>query len=216
LAAGKSAAVLACGLDHPYPRGNRHLFEALVSSGGVVSEYPPGTGALPFRFPARNRIVTGSARALIIVEAAERSGSLVSARLAADQGRELFAVPGNVDSPVSKGTNALLRDGCRPLLDVKDVEDVLAVVGLARAGAQATRAAYIGDPDAERILSVLESEPAHFDDLVEACRLDGPRVLELLTTLELAGLAERSAGGLFALAKGAVFTRERPRPQRTA
>jgi DNA processing protein len=197
LDAGLSAAVLACGLDRPHPRGNRHLFEALVRQGTVLSEYPPGTDARPYLFPARNRIVTGMSSAVIVVEAAKRSGSLVSARLALEQGRDVFAVPGNIDSATSVGTNGLLRDGCAPFLDVADVLDVLGVERTSGARAEA-RQTRIEDADAAAVLAVLEVQPSHLDRVVEACRLDGARVLELLTALELAGRVERSAGG-FAL-----------------
>jgi DNA processing protein len=215
LESGSSAAVLACGLDRPYPRTNRRLFDALAASGGVTSEYPPGTEAYPFHFPARNRIVTGMARAVIIVEGAHRSGSLISARLALEQGRELFAVPGNIDSPTSRGTNALLRDGCPPLLEAADV---LQALGIAHVGATTASpsVALPKDPDACAVLAVLGSEPVHVDDVVDACRLDGARVLELLTTLELAGLAERMPGGLFVSLQRADFSRQPPQPRRTA
>jgi DNA processing protein len=215
LESGKSAAVLACGLDRTYPRTNGPLCDALVASAGVSSEYAPGTDVQRFHFPARNRIVTGMARAVIIVEGALRSGSLLSARLAIEQGRDLFVVPGNIDSPTSAGTNALLREGCAPLLEAADV---LAAVGLEAVAAPAERdaAQCPQDADARAVLAALESEPANLDDLVETCRLDGARVLELLTTLELAGLAERTAGGLFASSQRAVFTREAPRRGRTA
>jgi len=195
LDAGVSAAVLACGLDRPHPRGNRHLFEALVRQGTVISEHPPGTDARPYLFPARNRIVTGMSSAVVVVEAARRSGSLVSARLALDQGREVFAVPGNIDSLTSLGTNALLRDGCAPLLDVADV---FAMLGIASGDGARVARAGVEDADAAAVLAVLEAQPSHVDRIVEGCRLDGARVLELLTALELAGLVERSAGG-FAL-----------------
>jgi DNA processing protein len=213
LKTGRSAAVLACGLDKPYPRAHLRLFEALRSSAGVLSEHPPQTSPRKFLFPARNRIVTGMARAVIIVEAAERSGSLISARLAGEQGREVFAVPGNIDSPVSQGTNRLLRDGATPFVETADVLQALEL----RASVAAPRAPSVrlDDPDAQRVFDALDQEPMHLDHLADACGLDGTRILELLTTLELAGLAERSAGGLFARAQGHIFQSERAVPRRT-
>lgn len=200
LDAGLSAAVLACGLDRPYPRGNHHLFEMLVRQGTVLSEQPPGTDARAYLFPARNRIVTGLSSAVVVVEAAKRSGSLVSARLALEQGREVFAVPGNIDSPTSVGTNALLRDGCAPFIDVADVLHALGLESVCDERGEAVRP-HVDDPDAAAVLAVLEARPSHVDRVVESCRLDGARVLELLTALELAGLVERTAGG-FALSRG--------------
>jgi DNA processing protein len=203
LATGKSAGVLACGLDKPYPRAHVRLFESLRASAGVLSEYPLGTPAYPSQFPARNRIVTGMTRAVIIVEAAERSGSLISARLAGEQGREVFAVPGNVDSPVSQGTNRLLRDGCAPFVETADVLQALRLPPIGAAPCAAPE--RLDDPDAQRVLEALDHEPMHLDHLIATCGLDGTKILELLTTLELAGLAERSAGGLFARAQRRIF-----------
>ena len=121
LESGAGIAVLAGGLDRVTPRSNRALARSLQQRGALISEHPPGTPPLPARFPVRNRIITGTARATVVVEAAERSGSLVSARLAAEQGREVLAVPGNLDSPTSRGTNRLIRDGCAPLLVLEDL-----------------------------------------------------------------------------------------------
>jgi DNA processing protein len=208
LEAGRSAAVLACGLDRPYPRANRGLFDRLVTSAGVMSEHPPETDPLPFRFPARNRIITGISRAVVIVEAAERSGSLVSAKLALDQGRELFAVPGNIDSATSRGTNGLLREGCAPLLDAADVLGSLGLMARARETPGETAGVRLEDPDARVVLAALEDEPTRVDELADTCGLDGARILELLTTLELAGLAERSPGGLYLRSQRAGFARE--------
>ena len=209
LASGTSAAVLACGLDRPYPRSNRHLFDLLIERGSVVAEHPPGTRARRHFFPARNRIVTGMARALVVVEAAERSGSLVSARLALDQGRDLFAVPGNIDSDTSRGTNALLRDGCTPALEAGDVLDALGIEPpLVRATSDDFEVS-VSDPDVARVFATLESSPMHVDSIAQACGLDGARVLELLTTLELDGLAERAAGAMYSLSARAAFARTR-------
>ncbi len=201
LAAGRSAAVLAGGVDRIYPSRNASLARALIERGALLSEYPPGTPTLAYHFPIRNRIITGLAAVTVVVEAATRSGSLVSARLAIEQGREVFAVPGNIDSETSGGTNRLIRDGCAPLLDPADVLEQL---GLRPAGVPTEPGTPIQavdggprDPDIARVLAALDSTPAHPDELVAGCRLDGARILELLTALELDGLAERCPGGRF-------------------
>ena len=127
LESGATVAVLGCGIDRDYPRAHRSLAASIEEIGLIVSEYPPGVEPAPWRFPARNRIVAGLCDATVVVEARERSGALITADLALDEGRDVLAVPGEVTSLLSKGTNALLRLGAVP---VTCVEDVLAVVGL--------------------------------------------------------------------------------------
>jgi DNA processing protein len=202
LAVGRSIGVLAGGIDRIYPSGNGRLARELAERGALLTEYPPGTPTLAHHFPIRNRIITGLASVTVVVEGAVRSGSLVSARLAAEQGREVFAVPGNIDSETSAGTNRLIRDGCAPLLEAADVLEVLGLAPIASgsaAGAPNEAAvAALGDPQAARILGLLDDTPTHPDELALACGLDGARILELLTALELEGLAERCSGGRFA------------------
>jgi DNA processing protein len=124
---GTSVAVLGCGIDIDYPRQNRRLFEQIVASGAVVSEYPPGMPAEPFRFPARNRIVAALSRAVVVVEGAEGSGSMISADHALDLGRDVFAVPGSVTGPLSWVPHALIREGATL---IRDPDDLLADLGL--------------------------------------------------------------------------------------
>ncbi len=207
LEAGATVAVVASGLDRVYPQEHRRLLDQIAHSFCVLGEYAPGTPPLPHHFPVRNRIITGMTCATIIVEAGERSGSLVSAHSALDQGREVYAVPGNIDSPVSRGTNALIRDGAVPLSGYDDLD---AALGLSRSPRERGQArvrtrrplqggadAVEGEGDTRLILRALESAPRSVDSLVEATRLDGARVLELLTGLELEGLAERTASGAY-------------------
>lgn len=205
LEAGRGAAVMAGGLDHLYPASNRRLAERLLEKGCLISEYPPGVRSRPYHFPIRNRIITGIARATVIVEATLRSGSLVSARLALEQGREVRVVPGNIDAPTSRGTNDLLRDGCPPLLEADDILAELGVQaseapgGCTRAEAKEAIIKQLSDSVAGRVLAVLDTEPRHVDDLAGACGLDEALVLEKLTALELDGLAQRLPGGTYAL-----------------
>ncbi len=205
LAGGRGAAVMAGGLDSIYPSRNRGLARRLLEKGSVISEYPPGVHARAFHFPIRNRIITGISRATIVVEATARSGSLVSARLAMEQGRELRVVPGNVDAPTSAGTNALLRDGCPPLLEADDILTELAIAVPAKPRStvpdeqKTSIIKQLSDETAARVLAALDSEPRHVDDLAGACGLDEALVLEKLTALELDGLAQRLAGGTYAL-----------------
>ena len=209
--AGRTAAVLAGGVDRCYPSGNRRLAERIVATGVVLSEYPPGTPTLARHFPVRNRIITGLAELTVIVEAHERSGSLVSARLAADQGREVVAVPGPIDSPASRGTNRLIADGSRPLLEPHDVLDVMGIAGARPSpisAAATTAEAVPNDAKSAAILRALDDEPTSVDELVTATRLDEAAILEKLTSLELDGLAERLPGGTYVRCRAASQARE--------
>jgi len=208
---GVSIAVLAGGLDRVYPARNRRLCERLAVAGSVVSESAPGTVPRPYLFPVRNRIITGMSAATVIVEAAERSGSLVSARLAAEQGREVFAVPGNIDSPSSAGVNGLIRDGAAPLLAP---EQVLSACGADETGPSADGASdakALSDKDlggecSAAVVAALDPSGTHLDDVAQAVGLDGARIMELLTALELGGFVERLGGGRFA-PSAVLFTR---------
>ncbi len=208
-AGGTTWAVLGCGADVCYPAGQAALLDRVLGSGTVLSEWPLGTEPLPFHFPVRNRIIAGLSRMAVVVEAAERSGSLITARCAAEAGRDVGAVPGPVASPVSAGTNALLKDGA---ILVRDAADVLAELpgedrsrlGLAgtagvRPAAPRAGAAPEGlDPDAAAVWSALDPrEERDADLLAEASGLPADRLSAALVLLELRGLAEALPGALF-------------------
>ncbi|RMF18629.1 MAG: DNA-protecting protein DprA [Deltaproteobacteria bacterium] len=199
---GRGVAVLAGGLDRVSPRSNRRLAARLLEGGALLSEHPPGTAPLPGRFPVRNRIITGLAAATVVVEAAERSGSLVSARHAVEQGREVLAVPGNIDSPASQGTNRLIRDGCAPMLEIADVLAACNIPACAQTAAPAAATTVHATGEAARVAAELDREGRSVDALIEATGISGGRMLELLTELEIGGVAERLPGGLFALKDG--------------
>lgn len=122
---GPTVAVLGCGIGRWYPASNRQLGERIVESGAVVSEYPPGTDPAPWRFPARNRIIVGLSVAVVVVEAAEKSGALITARLAMERGIEVFAVPGDLDRETSRGTNRLIADGAHPIIARSELVEAL-------------------------------------------------------------------------------------------
>ena len=181
-AGGTTVAVLGCGVDRDYPRAHAELAACVGESGLIVSEYAPGVEPAPWRFPARNRIVAGLAQATIVVEARERSGALITADLALEEGREVFAVPGEITSTLSVGTNALLRLGATPLTSASDV---LVSFGLAPAPAPAPV------PEAAAVLDRL---PATADELVRVLGLDAGEVAALLVRLELAGSIAEADG----------------------
>jgi DNA processing protein len=200
---GFTVAVLGCGIDRDYPRAHAELGRRIAESGLVISEYPPGVEPAPWRFPARNRIIAGLARATVVVEARERSGALITADFALELGREVFAAPGEITSALSAGTNDLLRQGATPLLSP---EDVLAALGLESAP-QAVPAGL--SSDARGLLERLSDGARTLDELVRATELDPAAVAVLLTELELAGLIA-AADGVYRRATGRsppLFTR---------
>jgi len=186
-AGGTTVAVLGCGIDRDYPAAHADLARGICERGLVVSEYAPGVEPAPWRFPARNRIIAGLAAATIIVEARERSGALITADFALDAGREVFAVPGEITSSLSAGTNALLRLGATPLTGPGDV---LWAFGLEPDDAVPMK---LGE-HAATVLAALAEEPAGADQLGRATGLDAAALASALTELELVGAAAESEG----------------------
>lgn len=182
--AGKTIAVLGCGVDRDYPAAHAELARAIVAGGGlVVSEYEPGVEPAPWRFPARNRVIAGLAAATVVVEARERSGALITADFALEDGREVLVVPGEITSSLSAGANALLRQGATP---VTCVADVLEAIGLEPRAASGSASAP-ADPSAAAILAAVAEGAASADELVRMTGLSAGEVATALTLLELAG-----------------------------
>jgi len=201
---GRTIGVLACGIDVPYPRDTMELREQAVERGAVVSEVPPGTAARPGRFTARNRLISGLALGVVVTEAPEQSGALITANVAAEQGRQVFAVPGSVNSEFSRGTHALLRDGARL---VESVDDIVAELSLPELAATAPAAAPEAareapprtdlTPDETVILEALSLQQRHVDEVIEDCRVPANRASASLLMLELKGLVRRLPGNMF-------------------
>jgi DNA processing protein len=187
-AGGPTVAVLGCGIDRDYPRAHAALAGRIAEVGLLVSEYEPGVEPAPWRFPARNRIIAGLAGVTVIVEARARSGALITADFALEEGREVFAVPGEITSALSRGTNELLRLGAAPLLEAGDV---LAALGLEPA--QAQRGARVSE-HAQRIHDLLADRSASIDELVARSGLAADAVAAALVELELAGEAVCAEG----------------------
>ncbi len=193
-AGGRTIAVLGSGPDVIYPPQHRNLAERMLEGGAVVSDYPPGRPPDAPNFPARNRIISGLSLGVVIVEAPERSGALITADFAADQGRDVFVVPGNPLAPASAGSNRLLREGARPVLSA---DDVLVDLKLAqRTEAASIQQALPLDDEERRVLSVLSAEPQHIDEVALLANLPVSTVGGHLVVLELKGLA-KNAGALF-------------------
>jgi DNA processing protein len=184
---GTTVAVLGCGVDRDYPRAHRMLAATIAERGLIVSEYPPGVEPAPWRFPARNRIVAGLCDATVVVEARERSGALITADLALDEGREVLAVPGEITSMLSKGTNHLLRLGAVP---VTCLGDVLAVLGVEPVSVTPCVLA----PRLDAVRTAVADVPAAADELVRKTGLSAGDVAAALAELELAGAVVQADG----------------------
>jgi DNA processing protein len=186
-AGGITVAVLGCGIDRDYPAAHAELARRVCERGLVVSEYESGIEPAPWRFPARNRIIAGLCQATVVVEARERSGALITADFALEEGREVLAVPGEITSALSDGTNALLRLGAMP---VTRAEDVLELFGLAPA---ASTPQPVG-PAAQVLLDRLQEGPLSADELVRAAALEPAQAAAALVELELARRIELEDG----------------------
>ena len=187
-AEGLTVAVLGCGIDRDYPAAHAELGRRIRERGLIVSEYEPGVEPAPWRFPARNRIIAGLAAATVIVEARERSGALITADFALEDGREVFAVPGEITGLLATGTNRLLRQGATPLTSA---EDVLELFGLA--ASQRRQAPSVG-ANAGAVLGQLADGAATADELARATGLEPGPLAAALAELELVGLATEAAG----------------------
>lgn len=191
---GSTVAVIGTGIDRVYPARNRELAREIAEKGTIVSEFPLGTPALKDNFPRRNRIISGMARGCLVVEAAARSGSLITARLAGEQGRDVFAIPGSIHSPLSKGCHKLIKQGAK-LVD--DAADILEELGCATAEKARTDAAPPSDPDAARLLDCLGFDACDVDTLGVRSGLTAERLYAILLQMELEGRIASLPGGRF-------------------
>lgn len=190
---GNTAAVLGCGLDICYPPENLRLRERIVQNGVLLSEFPPRTQPKPQHFPLRNRIISGLSLATVVVEAAEKSGALITADCALEQGREVFAVPGSINSPYSHGCHRLLREGAALL---SGVEDLLQELGLLPPERERESLQKLTDEQQE-VLESLAFEPVNFDDLLESLGISAQVLTALLVELELFQLVKKLPGNYY-------------------
>ncbi len=192
-AGGRTIAVLGSGVDQIYPPSNRGLAQQILENGALISEYPLGTRPEAGNFPPRNRIISGLSKGVVIVEAGQRSGALITARYAAEQGRDVFAVPGSILHPGSIGCNTLIQQGATPLLSV---DDILRQLDMEQVAARrAAHAAVAVEPQEANLLGLLSPEPQHVDDLVRQTGLPASQISGLLAIMEIKGLV-RQVGSL--------------------
>jgi len=210
---GRTIAVLGSGLDVIYPSENRSLAEQIANSGAVISEFPMGTRPLRKNFPRRNRVISGLSLGVVVVEAARKSGSLITASFALDQGREVFAVPGKIDSYASKGTHNLIKQGAKLVEDSEDIIEELSPIlkecikddfrgivardGLFGSPEKLGIEEAVLKPQEEKIYSVLSSKARHIDEIVRDVHLSVSQISSILTKLEIKNLVKELPGKMF-------------------
>jgi len=202
-AGASSVAVMGTGIDRVYPAGHRELAHRIAEHGALVSEYPLETPPRRQHFPERNRILSGLCLGVLVVEAAVKSGSLISARLAAEQGREVFAIPGSIHNALARGCHRLIRQGAKL---VETAEDIISELGVLVEGvrqgsdppAKEREPAASGDPSRDELLNVMGHDPVGVDELLEQSGLTIAELSSMLLILELEGKIEKLAGGQYA------------------
>jgi len=196
-AGGRSIGVLGSGIDVPYPPENKGLMEKLAASGCVVSEFPPGMPPNRENFPRRNRLISGLSMGVLVVEADKRSGALITAKFALEQGKEVFAVPGNINSPVSHGPNELIKRGARAVTCAEDIVEELAPVlkGFIK---KEKKSLTVELTDEERALyDIMSQEPMHIDAVTRQSGMQASKALHVLLALELKGVVKQIEGKKF-------------------
>lgn len=196
---GRSIGVLGCGIDVVYPPENRRLYQEMAEKGVLVSEFPMGTTPLAENFPRRNRIISGISRGVLVVEAVKNSGSLITARCALEQGREVFAIPGNITSCGSRGTHQLIKDGAKLVEGVEDILEELPLRSMVAADTDPSPGFSL-TPQEAGIYTLLAESPLHIDDIIVKSELTVGDVSAILLRLELKGAVTQLPGKHFAIA----------------
>jgi DNA processing protein len=200
---GRTIAVLGCGVDIVYPQENKELMDRIIENGAVISEFAPGVPPQPWHFPERNRLISGLSLGAVIVQAPEGSGALITANLALEQGREVFAVPGNIEDPRSKGPHQLIKEGAKL---VELVDDIITELGIPSQISHPTPTptpkipSLFLPPEEEQLLKLLSHEERYIGDITKESGLPPSRVASILTLLEIKGLVKRLPGDHFILA----------------
>ncbi|MDF2524466.1 MAG: protecting protein DprA, partial [Clostridiales bacterium] len=198
---GRTIAVLGCGLDIAYPYENKDLMKKIEENGAVISEYLPGMQPLPQNFPARNRIISGLSQGVVVIEANERSGSLITANFALEQGREVFALPGNINNKSSRGANKLIKEGAKLVIDIQDILEELNL----EKGTNNNYNNFNEENEIKKLLHKLDTQerkvvecicqqPLHIDEMVRRTELNIQTLNSILVMLELRGIVEQQPG----------------------
>lgn len=202
---GRTIAVLGCGVDVVYPAENKDLYEGIALHGAVVSEYPLGTPPMPYNFPRRNRIISGIARGIVVVEATEKSGSLITARLALDEGREVYSLPGRINTPQARGTNNLIKAGARLVTAAEEIiEDMYPDRGISCtttaevADGESPSIGQCGEEEAVcKVLNFMSEEPCYLTDVVACMDIEATQVYSIMAHLEVTHKVKRLWGGAY-------------------
>lgn len=178
-----TVGILGSGIDIIYPKENKKLYEDIVSSGGcILSEFPVGTKPLSYNFPIRNRIISGIGHVILIVEGGEKSGTLITARTALDQGKDIVVVPGSIFSLESKGTNKLIRDGAIPFVDMEDILDLLNISAIT---INNNKEENIRSPLENKLIEIIDDNPIHIDNIIKLTHIDINQLYKLLFELQV-------------------------------
>ncbi len=196
---GYTAAVLGCGVDQCYPPKNADLMQLIIAEGVVISEYPVGTEPLPFHFPQRNRVISGLSLGTVVVEATAKSGALITANYALEQNREVFAVPGNVGSPYSRGSHRLIKEGARLVESASDILEELCFQTATEEQLTLAGAGLLPELTAieKKLLDLIPYQPMHIDNIIQQSGVKASETSALLLSLELKKLIRQSPGKYF-------------------
>lgn len=196
----RNIAVLGCGVDVVYPKSNKYIYEKIIENGSVISEFPLGTPPLKYNFPQRNRIISGLSSGVLVIEANERSGSLITATHAAEQGKDVFAVPGNINNIYSRGTNLLIKDGAKIVLGVEDIIEEIREFSDLKGKRNKVEIDYSKLSEEEvKIISFIEEEPIHTDLICVKTNMSISNVNSILTILEMKGIVKKLPNQLFTI-----------------
>jgi len=193
-AEGNTVGVLGCGIDIIYPPENKKLFKRMEQEGTIITEYPPGSSPVAGNFPARNRIISGMTSGVLVIEAGERSGALITVDFALEQGRDVYALPGNINVPQSAGTNKLLKEGAKL---VTDVQDILEDLGLEQEKDKKDPIPVQLDFFETQVYNALEEGERHLEELLKETKMDIHKLNAVLTMLEVKGIVKQMPGKIF-------------------
>ena len=190
---GITCGVIGSGLKYTYPNTNKNLYKEIIEKGCIISEYFPDEPPLKHRFPERNRIISGISNGVLIVEAGEKSGSLITASLGLDQGKEIYAIPGNITSPVSIGCNKLIRDGAKMVLDVNDILEDFNLTKIT------SKFKKDFSDDEYLIISCLKENNKTFEEICKSCNISTNKILSILTKLECYSVVKKISGNQYSV-----------------
>lgn len=199
-AGGRTIGVLACGLDIVYPPENTFLVKEIINGhGAVISEFPLGMQPMPGSFPARNRIISGLSLGTVVIEAPQRSGALITARHAAEQGREVFAIPGPITSPNAAGPAHLIKMGAKLVFNVEDILEELGIKSRDETGK--SKQVVSENPEEEMVLSLIQDEAKHIDEIVRQSGFDSGKVASIMSLMEIKGKVRNLGGMVYSINK---------------